>query len=167
VLEAQIVPEVNVLIAVAKWLHLKGWQIERVSMPHGRGIDSVINRKKLEAELSSAGIPINNIKFMQAGEDIRARQGNNLWKIECKCLGSGKRTTNKNHFDRAVASVVSYYTQKEGLRLGLALPDSEEYEKFLRDKLPQALREAIELWIFLYASKDEVYEFAPNEAIPV
>jgi len=166
VLEAQIVPEVNVLIAVAKWLHLKGWQIERASMPHGRGIDSVINRKKLEAELTSAGIPINNIKFMQAGEDIRARQGNNLWKIECKCLGSGKRTTDKNHFDRGVASIVSYYTQEEGLRLGLALP--EGYERYLKNKLPQALREAINLWLFIYVSADDFLAvFEPEEELPL
>ena len=163
--EAQYVPEVDVLIGVAKWLHLKGWQIERLSMPHGQGIDSIANRNKLEAELTTAGIVTSNIKFMQAGEDIRARQGDELWKIECKCLGSGKRTTDKNNFDRAVASVVSYYTQSDGLRLGLALP--EWYKKFFPARLPQALREAIELWVFLYCSKDEVYEFAPNEKTPV
>jgi len=164
--EAQYVPEVDVLIGVVKWLHLKGWQIERLSMPHGRGIDSIANRNKLEAELTTAGIVTSNIKFMQAGEDIKARQGDELWKIECKCLGSGKRTTDKNNFDRAVASVVSYYTQSDGLRLGLALPDPKEYMKFLRDKLPQTLREAVNLWIFLYASKDEIYVFTPEEEIP-
>lgn len=156
-MEAQYVTEPDVLIAVAKWLNSNGWQLEKVSTR---------NKDKVKTEFTRLGIPLDNIEFRREGEDIRARQGSELWRIECKGLSSGTPETVKTNFDRAVASCVSYFTTREGLRLGLALPDSEEYKKFLRDKLPQALREAIELWIFLYASKDEVYEFAPNEAIP-
>ena len=80
-------------------------------------------------------------------------------------LTGGKPETVKSNFDRAVASTVSYYTQESGLRLGLALTDG--YNKFIRDKLPQALREAINLWIFLCVSCDEVLVFAPDEELPL
>ena len=163
-MQTQYVPdvlEVDVLIGVAKWLYSKGWQLERVS-PH-----SPKDKEKIKAEFTDAGISIGNIVFQHAGEDIKARQGSNLWKIECKGLSSGTRETDKNNFDRAVASCVSYFTKKEGLRLGLALPETKEYKKLLRGKLPQALRETTELWVFLYCGKDEVYEFAPNEEIPI
>ena len=157
-MEAQYVPEPDVLIAVVKWLHSSGWQLERVSTR---------NKSKVETELAAVGISINNIDFRREGEDIRARQGDNLWRIECKGLSSGKPETVKNNFDRAVASTVSYYTQRDGLRLGLALPEAYEYDKFLRSKLPQALRTAINLWILLYVSADdEVIVFAPDEEIP-
>lgn len=162
-LQTQYVPEVlevDVLIGVANWLYSKGWQIEKVS-PH-----SPKDKEKIKTGFAAAGISIGNIAFQHSGEDIRAKQWSNIWKIECKGLSSGKRETDKNNFDRAVASCVSYFTKKEGLRLGLALPECKGYKKFLRDKLPQALREALELWVFLYCGEDGIYEFAPNEAIP-
>ena len=159
-------PEIDVLIAVAKWLHSNGWQLEKVSMPHGKGIDPIKNQDKLEAEFTAVGILMNSIEFRQAGEDIRARQGNNLWRIECKCLSSGKRETDKTNFDRAVASAVSYYNQRDGLRVGLALP--EEYSNLICGKIPQALRMAINLWIFFYDSADdEIHVFAPDEELPL
>jgi len=157
-LKAQLVPEVDVLIGVAKWLHLNGWQLEKISP---RGLD---DEKKIRIELTTTGISIENIKFHHAGEDIRARQGSNLWKIECKSLSDARSQTDRTNFDRAVASTVSYFTQTEGLRLGIALP--EWYKAFCKSKLPQALRLAINLWIFLYVDIDEVYEFAPDEEIP-
>ncbi|MBA7622123.1 hypothetical protein ES703_29494 [subsurface metagenome] len=163
-MQAQFVPEIDVIISVAKWLHSEGWQLERVSVPRGRGIDRIGNKDKLEAEFTAVGISMDDIEFRREGEDIRARQGSNLWKIECKGLSSGKPTTDKNNFDRAIASAASYYTQINGLRLGLALP--EWYKKYFRNKLPQALRVAISLWVFLYASSDEIYVFAPDEEIP-
>ncbi|HUV45854.1 MAG TPA: hypothetical protein VMW45_02165 [Dehalococcoidia bacterium] len=157
--EAQYVAEVDVLIGVAKWLHSNGWQLEKVSPPRG-----LKDEEKMKAGFTAAGIPISNLEFGHVGEDIRARQGEELWKIECKCLSGGRPATDKNNFDRAVASAVSYYTQSKGLRLGLAVP--EWYTKFIQKKLPRVLREAVNLWIFLYASKDEIYEFTPEEEIP-
>jgi len=164
-LQAPLIPEVDVLILVAKWLHSNGWQLEGISMPHGRGIDPIRNKAKLETEFTAVGISISNIEFRPIGEDIRARQGSNLWKIECKGLGKGVTQTIKENFDRAVASAVSYYTQRDGLRLGLAVPD--DYIKFFRGRVPQALREAINLWIFLCVSYDEVLVFAPDEELPL
>ncbi len=158
-MNTQLVPEVDVLIGVAKWLHQNGWQLDRFSP---RGLN---DERKIKAELTAAGISIDNIEFRRAGEDIKARQGRNLWRIECKGLSNATDQTDKSNFDRAVASTVSYYNQSEGLRLGLALP--EWYKKFFQSKLPQALRKAVNLWIFLYVSiEDDVYVFSPNEEIP-
>ena len=164
-MEAQYVPEIDVLIAVVKWLHSEGWQLEQVSMPRGRGIDPIKNKAKLESEFTAVGISINSIKFRREGEDIKARQGGNLWRIECKGLSNATHQTDKSNFDRAVASTVSYYNQSDGLRLGLAVPDG--YLRLIRNKVPKALREAINLWIFLCVSYDEVLVFAPDEELPL
>lgn len=153
-MQTPLILEVDVLIAVAKWLYSSGWQLEKVSTR---------NKNKVKTEFTAVGISTNDIEFKREGEDIRARQGDNLWRIECKGLSSGKPETVKNNFDRAVASTVSYYIQRDGLRLGLALP--EGYDNFLRNKLPQALRIAINLWILLCVSYDEVLVFAPDEEI--
>ena len=76
-----------------------------------------------------------------------------------------KPPTVRNQFDRALASVVSYYDRAQGLQLGLALP--EEYLKHIQDRLPQALRATLNLWILLYVSADnEVYAYAPHEELP-
>lgn len=164
-MKAQYVPEIDVIIAVAKWLHSNGWTIESLSLPRGQGIDSAGNKNKLTAALATLGIEEKNIRLLFKGEDIRARQGDNLWRIECKSLGADlPSSTVRTQFDRALASTVSYYDQTDGLRLGLALP--EEYIELIQDKVPQALRKAINLWIFLYVSRDEVYVFAPGEEIP-
>jgi len=72
------------------------------------------------------------------------------------------RATLKNNFDRAVASAVSYYDRK-GIRVGLALP--EEYRKHVARKLPRALREALNMWLFLYVVDEEIYVWGPDEDI--
>ena len=165
-MEPQYVPEVDVLIAVVRWLHSEGWTIESLSIARGVGIDYVSSKNKLKAELIKLGIEERNVRFVSKGEDIRARKEDSLWRIECKSLGEGlKSPTVRNQFDRALASVVSYYDQAQGLQLGLALP--EEYLKHIRDRVPQALRAALNLWILLYVSADEeVYAFAPHEKLP-
>ena len=160
----QLIPEVDVLIGVAGWLYSNGWQLERISLPTGRGIDVIRNMEKLKTEFATKGISLDDISFRRQGEDIRARRESEIWKIECKGLGEASPQTDKNNFDRAIASTVSYYTQRDALRLGLALP--EWYRKLIRKKVPQELRKAINLWIFLYVSHNEVYDFAPSEELP-
>lgn len=165
-MESQYVPEVNVLIAVVRYLHLEGWTIESLSVAHGVGIDSVNSKNKVKDELAKLGIEWNSVRLVSTGEDIRAKKGSILWRIECKGLAeSMKPSTTRNQFDRALASVVSYYDQTHGLQLGLALP--EEYFKHIKVRLPQALRIALSLWVLLYVSADnEVVAFAPDEGLP-
>ena len=119
----------------------------------------------MKAELAKLGIEEKNVRFVSKGEDIRAKKGSSLWRIECKGLAeSMKPPTIRNQFDGALASVVSYYDQAQGLQLGLALP--EEYFKHIKDRLPQALRTVLNLWVLLYVSADEeVCAFAPHEEL--
>lgn len=115
-MEPQYVPELDVLMAVVQWLHSEGWTIERLSVAHGAGIDSVNGKNRVEAELTKLGIERNSVRLVSTGEDIRAKKGDILWRIECKGLAeSMKPPTVRNQFDRALASVVSYYDQTQGL----------------------------------------------------
>jgi len=164
-MQPQYIPEVNVIIAVMRWLHSEGWTIQSLSIPRGQGIDSVSSKNRVKAELAALGIEEKSVRFVSKGEDIRARKGSNLWRIECKSLGTDLRpSTLRNQFDRGLASTVSYYDQSQGLQLGLAL--SEEYFKHIKDRLPQALRIAINLWVFIYVSADElIATLGPHEEL--
>ena len=165
-MEPQYVPEFDVILAVVRWLNSKGWTIERLSLPHGAGIDYAGNKNRMKLELTKLGIEEGNVSLVSKGEDIRAKKGGTLWRIECKGLGESlKPSTVRNQFDRALASTVSYYNQTQGLQLGLAVP--EECYKLIRDRLPGSLRSALNLWLFLYVSADEaVYAFASCEELP-
>jgi hypothetical protein len=164
-MQPQYVQEVDVLIAVVKWLLSEGWLIEHLSIPRGQGIDSIADVKKVRAELAGLNVEDGSVRYASKGEDIRATKGGTLWKIECKGLGTEVRTpTVRNNFDRALASTVSYYDKPKGLRLGLALP--EEYLKHVEGRLPRALRTALNLWVFLYVkSENMVYTFAPDDTL--
>jgi hypothetical protein len=163
----QYVPEVDVLIAVVRWLRSEDWTIESLSIARGKGINSADSKNRVKAELVKLGIEVRNVRFASTGEDIRAEKGGSLWRVECKGLAdSMKPPTIRNQFDRALASVVSYYDHAQRLQLGLALP--EEYSKHIRDRLPETLRTALNLWVFLYVSADaEIYAFAPHEELPL
>jgi hypothetical protein len=164
--EPQYVPEVNVLIAVVRWLHSQRWAIESLSIARGQGIDSASNKNRVKSELARLGLQEKKTIFVPKGEDIVAKKDGVLWRIECKGLAeSMKFPTMRNQFDRALASVVSYYDRSQGLQLGLALP--EEYGRYIRDRLPQALRTVLNLWVLVYVSADEeVWAFAPYEGLP-
>jgi hypothetical protein len=122
-------------------------------------------KQMLKLDLAKAGLPIDNLEFPPDGPDIEAECADETWRIECKGLTSGKAPTVKNNFDRAVASAVSYYIKSEGLRIGIALPEAR-YLKHIRIKLPKPLRQALNLWVFLYVAHDEIYEWAPDEELP-
>ena len=166
-METQPIPEIDVLIGIALWLHSDGWQIKQISMAGGQKIDQIAHRQKLESNFLNAGIALDTIRFSREGPDIEAIKETKIWRIECKGLGEVRLQTLKNNFDRAVASVVSYYDQQEGLQLQLGIAFPEAYEKLARNKLPQSLREVIDLWLFLYVAIDEIYKFAPNEDLPL
>jgi hypothetical protein len=162
----QHIPEVNVLIATTIWLHNEGWSIEKLSTASGTGIDYIDSKNTIKSELLKIGIDAKGIEFVHNGEDIRAKKDNTIWRIECKGLAETmKPETTRNQFDRAIASAVSYYNQTQGIRLGLALP--EQYRQNIKNRLPSALRSAINLWVLLYISADNyVLPLPPQDEFP-
>jgi hypothetical protein len=165
----QYVPEIDVVIATALWLYSNSCVIQVISLPKGEGIDSIENRKKLKNKLLASNITLEAIRFKSEGPDIVAsfNEGKDIWKIECKGLGKGREGTLRENFTRALASTVSYYDSRVGLRLGLAIPKHNTYLNLLGSKIPPALREELKLWIFLYnKDADSVEIFNPTSQIP-
>lgn len=159
------VPEIDVIIKVALWLNSNGYATKSVSIPKGSGIENSADKQKLIDKLSAAGISTNSISFQSEGPDIVASFNEGYWKIECKGLGGGKVSTLRTNFDRALASVVSYYDSKTGIRLGLAIPKEDTYFNLIASKIPQPLREALDLWIF-FINADSVEVIEPKTQIP-
>ena len=163
-----IVPEIDVLIASAIWL----WKQRKViplqfSLAKGKGINLKSDEKRLRDELKAAGVPdTSNIRkelrisspsqfLLSSGQDIKGIgfSPQEIWQIECKGAGSGKKSTQRNNFDRALASVVCYYTDDfQGFKtyLGLALPATSDYMSELRHRVGKPLRRQLNLWILLY-----------------
>ena len=98
--------------------------------------------------------------FSKEGADIVGMSETEFWQVECKGAGSGTTQTQRNNFDRALASVVSYYQEEvEGFPdqlknaqpyLGLALPQSPDYMRQLRKRVRVPLRKTLNLWVLLY-----------------
>lgn len=116
------IPEIDIIIAVSLWLHSNGYILQTISIPKGKDINSSEDEQKLKRKLCEADVALDNLRFKAEEPDIEASFNDCCWKIECKGLGRGKDSTLRNNFDRALASAVSYYDSKAGLRLGLALP---------------------------------------------
>ena len=165
-MEMQRITENDVLIGTALWLHENNWRIKQISMASGQNIDLVAHKQKVVTRFTQAGLKVDEIMFRSNGPDIEATKGSHIIKIECKGLGNVRIQTVKNNFDRAVASAVSYYDVKKEPNLQIALALPEYYLKLMKNKLSQSLREAISLWIFLYAAIDEVLVFMPTETLP-
>lgn len=151
--DKQCVEEIQVIIGVAKWLRSQGWTVDTVSVPHGQGLDTQTHKNQIKSIFPE-------VRFSSKGPDILARRGDELWRIESKGLGNIAAPTLKNNFDRAVASAVSYYDRK-GMQVGLALP--EAYRKHIAQKLPRALRKALNMWLLLYVVDGEIYVWGPDE----
>jgi len=157
-----IIPEIDILIATSIWL----WEKQKVppfrfSIASGRGLDINNGKEKLLQVWNKAGIT-GEPQFVNQGPDIIGFNKSEFWQIECKGSGSGKAQTQRNNFDRALASVVSYYND-ENFKftiddkdidvqqfLGLALPSTDQYMHLLRDRVKQPLRRCLNLWILLY-----------------
>jgi hypothetical protein len=157
-----LISEFDVQIGTIKWLVEHNWKIEKISPPTKQGFDV---KRKLNEELTNLGIN-TSIRYSNKGEDILATKDGTNWKIECKGLSSGEDETIDENFERAIASVVLYYTQKERLQLGLAMP--EYYLEDLRNKLPKTLREALKLWLFIYSAGDQkIFDiWSPEDELP-
>lgn len=163
----QNIPEIDVIIATALWLDSNGCALKTISIPKGKEMNSFASKQKLKTKLSAAKVSYESLSFKSEGPDIVASLNDSHWKIECKGLGKGKTSTLRNNFDRALASAVSYYDSKTGIRLGLAIPKYDAYLNLIGSKIPQALRKALNLWIFLYdISTDSVEVIEPISQIP-
>jgi hypothetical protein len=168
---ADSVSEFDVLLAVALWLkpQVVSESIE-ISPPRGQQLSDAEQKARFKEELTQAGY--RDIVFRSSGPDIIVRDIHRIWKVECKGLSAGARSTVDNNFDRALSSVVSYYDEpieaKDGemqdlktiirhldrtdkpIRLVLALPESPQYLKLLRDRVRQPLRRRLDLWLLIF-----------------
>ena len=163
------VSEPDVLLATTLFLMERGATPYQFSVAAGRGIDTGAMLGRLRNAFKSAG-------FSGNGADILAVSETEWWAIECKGSGVGKPQTQRNNFDRALASVVSYFENKpQGLppeyasvrtHLGLALPATEAYLRELRRRVRRPLRERLNLWVLLYdAGSKSIRPVAPHENI--
>lgn len=156
-----IIPEIDVLIATVVFLRERGVMCYKISVARGKGID------KSAAEASAWAALGDNIQhiysFSAAGADLIGISATEWWKVECKGSGTGKSQTQRNNFDRALASVVSYYEEKPSNLpkeyaqygnarpyLGLALPASLSYLNELKRRVRLPLRKTLNLWVLLY-----------------
>jgi len=155
-----IVPETEILIATVIYLVERGVSPYQFSVPRGKGIDTNSTKTKLEDAFKNIGLSPN---FSNSGADVLALSEKEWWHIECKGAGSGKAQTQRNNFDRALSSVVSYYGEEtsrlpEQFRnsvqyLGLSLPATDLYLRELTRRVRKPLRERLNLWILLYDPK--------------
>jgi len=158
-----IIPENDVLIATIAFLRERGVTCYGISVARGKGIDKSVMETNAWAALGE-DIP-HVYPFSAEGADIIGISSTEWWKIECKGSGTGKSQTQRNNFDRALASTVSYYEEKPSNLptkyahymnaqpyLGLALPASQAYLKELKRRVRQSLRKALNLWVLLYES---------------
>jgi len=157
----QTIQENDVLIAAIKFLVKRAVNPYRLSIARGKGINRESARKRIGEVIASLNIPPP--VEQEEGQDIIGVSKTEWWQVECKGSGAGKAQTQRNSFDRALASVVTYYEDetKELPRayescsnaqpyLGLALPASPAYLKELKKRVRQPLRKRLNLWVLLY-----------------
>lgn len=163
----QVIPEIDVLVATTVFLKERGVKPYRISVPKGKGMDKTSYQERIWKILTSNSAPDVH-PFSPEGPDIIGISETEWWQVECKGFGSGKPQTQRNNFDRALASVVSYYEKEtKGLPrayesysnaqsyLCLALPASPAYLKELKKRVRQPLRKILNLWILLYEPKSK------------
>lgn len=173
---SEIVPEIDVLIATAIWL----WQQRKVlplkfSVARGKGININSDIKRLQEALEVARVPNildgNNQFLSTIGPDVIGVSKTEFWQIECKGCGPVKTQTHRNNFDRALASVVSYYgntpfddIENRNPYLGLALPNIPVYISELRHRVRIPLRRQLNLWVLLYDLNTKlIYPITPDK----
>ena len=157
--------ELEVLITTTIWLFRNDWNIEAISVARGRGLPPVSYQKEeIRKAFDTENVPFDERMFKPQGPDIVAHSYEGIWKIECKGLGRGRSQTHRNNFDRAVASVMSYF-DTPSTRLGLALANDYLWVYNFSERLPQALREANNLWVFLL-EHGTIYTYQPTEELP-
>lgn len=152
-----VVAEPDVLIATTLFLIERGAVPYQFSVAAGRGIDTAGATNRLNRAYAAVGV---TPRFAGNGADILALSDTEWWVVECKGSGAGQPQTQRNNFDRALASVVSYFEdQPQGLPedgqnvkvcLGLALPATRAYLNELQRRVRSPLRRRLNLWVLLY-----------------
>jgi hypothetical protein len=157
--------ELEVLIATALWLVKNGWSVEAISVAKGRGLPPVDQQKEeIRRAFAADNMTFDEKIFRPRGPDITASSHDGMWKIECKGLGEGRAQTHRNNFDRAVASVMSYFDNPQ-TRLGLALANDYLWIYNFSERLPLTLRQATNLWVLLLEN-GTIYPYKPTEELP-
>ena len=183
--ESMLVTENEVLIAAARWLFRRNVFPYQFSVAHGKGIDYSSNQDILIDELRLQEIikQLSLPRFEGHGPDILGLDTQSLqkvigeqeinpensewWQIECKGAGKGKPPTQRNNFDRGLASVVSYYGPSQEFKnakpyLGFALPNT--FKEQLKTRLRRPLRKVLNLWVLIYDPDDESVHAVPPDA---
>jgi hypothetical protein len=171
-----IIPEIDVLVATVAFLKERGVTCYGISVARGKGIDKKASETSARAAL---GNELSHIyPFSANGADIVGISATEWWNIECKGSGTGVSQTQRNNFDRALASTVSYYEEKPSnlpkeysqygnarSYLGLALPASRAYLNELKRRVRLPLRKALNLWVLLYEpNSKKIRAISPEES---
>lgn len=151
------VAETAILRSVALFLIARNALPYRFSVARGKDINTAETIEYLKKWFGKVGF---EPEFSAYGPDVEALSDTEWWRVECKGVGGGKGSTQRNNFDRALASVVSYFeeppypigekNQSAKLCLGLALPASPRFLHELRRRVRLPLRKQINLWVLLY-----------------
>ena len=94
-------------------------------------------------------------------------------KLSARRAGGGKQSTQRNNFDRALASAVSYFkdsdeTPNHHTRLGLALPATPTYLHLLNERVRKPLRKRLNLWVLLFDPLTKsICAVSPDEEYPI
>jgi len=157
--------EIDVLISTTVWLRSRNVFTYHFSIARGKGIDLTADATRLREALGKIAEKDYPYDLSSEGPDIVGISSTEYWRIECKGSGLGKQSTQRNNFDRALASVVSYYTdtlpdhgkefQAARMHLGLGLPETSDYLRELKRRVQKPLRRRLNLWILLYQPESQ------------
>ena len=130
-----IITEGDILLSSIKYLITERQVLPyRISVPSGKGIEHNEIKEKVKDIY-----PKCEPDFVNSGADIIGVSTTEWWCVECKGSGAGKPSTQRNNFDRALASCVTYYEDNPNFPssslaefgknaqvcLGLAIPASD------------------------------------------
>jgi len=170
-----VVGEADVLIGAALWLWNRGVPPLRVSIAVGSVNGKFADRARVNAAFKAAGVP-EGWSSRSDGADLVAANSSELWEVECKGAGAGVSATQRNNFDRALASVVSHYGSNSpeasampaaARYLGLALPSTPNYMRELTRRVRVPLRSRLNLWILLFDLESQtVTAVGPDQEYP-
>ena len=109
-MEITINPEGEVLLATTKYFITERKLFPyQFSVASGKDIDHSSTKNEIKKLFKGLS---HEPKFVGSGPDIIAVSEREWWCVECKGVGTGKPQTQRNNFDRALASVVSYYEDR-------------------------------------------------------